>query len=73
MTILDGLGAARARILETVWYVGWHGSYEDLFEHINSIMSANDSLLVVEGKEAIWRNLLVADDALVEAWNENRR
>jgi len=69
---LEQLGATRARILETVWYVGWAGSRSDLFEAVNSLLSANDQLIVVQAVDATFRNLLVDKQALVEAWNTNR-
>jgi hypothetical protein len=69
---LAKLGAIRARILETVWYVGWSGSQQALFDEVNSLMSANDQLIVVKGVDASFRNLLVDKDSFITAWNANR-
>lgn len=69
---LEKLGVPRGRILETVWYVGHPGSLESLYEHVASILGSEDSLLVVEANEALWANLLVNQESLVSAWNENR-
>jgi hypothetical protein len=69
--LLESLGATRGRILETVWYVGWNGSCEALCNSLNSILSPNDQLIVVEGKEVWWRNLLITDDGLQESWTAN--
>lgn len=70
--VLEQLGAVRARVLETVWYVGWAGSRSDLYEAVNSLLSANDQLIVLEAVDATFRNLLVDNQALIEAWNVNR-
>ncbi len=69
--LLAGLGAARGRILETVWYVGWGGSCVDLFNHINTIMSANDRLVVWEAADMVWRNTLVTDASIRKEWAAN--
>lgn len=69
--VLSRLGAARGRILETVWYVGWDGSCEVLANSINGMLSANDRFIVVEAVDAHWRNLLVSDDSMVAEWQAN--
>jgi hypothetical protein len=69
--LLAGLGATRGRVLETVWYVGWSGSCQDLCEAVNAIMSPNDQLLVIEGTEMWFRNLLITDEGIQGAWAEN--
>lgn len=68
---LEKLGAARGRILETVWYVGWAGSCEDLAAVINALLSPNDSFIVAEAVAAQWRNLLVTDESLKAEWETN--
>jgi hypothetical protein len=69
---LRNLGAAVGRILETVWYVGYSGSRDDLFQHARSILSNNDLLFVAEAQEAIWNQLLVESQSLRTAWEANR-
>jgi hypothetical protein len=69
---LEKLGAARGRILETVWYVGYSGSLESLYSAVNSLMSANDQLFVTRCDEATWRNLLISDEWLLNAWKRYR-
>lgn len=69
---LEKLGAARGRVLETVWYVGWAGSCRDLFNHVNAILSPNDRLMVWEARNAVWRNILVSDESLNGEWRINR-
>lgn len=69
---LEKLGATRARILETVWYVGYPGLRSDLYAAINALLSQNDQLIVLESVDASFRNLLVNGDAFVAAWNANR-
>lgn len=58
--LLESLGATRGRVLETVWYVGWSGSCKDLCDAVDTILSPNDQLLVIEAKES-----------LQESWAEN--
>lgn len=70
--VLGKIGATRARILETVWYVGWAGGPADLFNAVNSVLSLNDRLIVVEAGEAVFRNLLVEDQAVSAAWQQYR-
>jgi hypothetical protein len=69
---LQKLGAARGRILETVWYVGYEGSLSDLYDHVASILSENDLLFVCEAGEAIWGKLLVATEGLQKSWEKYR-
>lgn len=69
---IEQLGEPYARILETVWYVGSSRTVSQIHDYVNSILSENDSLLVIEGDEASFRNLLIDDQALVQAWGRNR-
>lgn len=69
---IETAGWARARILETVWYIGTRDTHEKVYEHINSILSSNDQLIVIDAREAIFRNLLVSSQSLKEAWNKYR-
>jgi hypothetical protein len=62
----------RARVLETVWYIGYSGTLPALRDHIKSILGTEDLLLVVEAKEATSTRLLVDTDSLLEAWKANR-
>lgn len=70
--LLERLGATRARILETVWYVGWAGSRDALFDAVDSLLSRNDQVIVLEAVDATFRNLLVENAPFVAAWNANR-
>lgn len=65
-------GWSRGRVLETVWYIGTPESNADVYDHINSILSANDRLLVATCSDAYWRKLLITDDSLASAWNKHR-
>ena len=70
----EHMAAARwsyGRILETVWFVGTYQSTEQVFDHVNRILSKNDQLIVVQCAEAVWRNLLATDDELMAAWGAN--
>ena len=68
---LEKLGAARGRILETVWYVGYPGTKQDIVNHVKSILGKEDLLLVVQASSATWTKLLVSDEALIESWTAN--
>jgi hypothetical protein len=69
---MESAGCERGRILETVWYVGTQQALDEVFDHINEILSANDQLIVVRAEEAAWRDLLISDDSLQGAWRRNR-
>ncbi len=68
---LATLGVSRGRILETVWYVAYSGSTDQLFEHVNKILSGNDRLIVIAANNAVFRNLLIKNQSLSEAWMKN--
>ena len=71
--LLEKAGAARGRILETVWYVGWPGTTPgELLDYLKPLFSSNDLLLVVEARDAAWTKLLVSDESLQKAWSANR-
>ncbi len=69
---METAGWERGRILETVWYVGTRQSYTQVFDHVSTILSNNDQLIVVLAQEAQWRNLLISSDSLKDAWRRNR-
>lgn len=68
---MESAGWARGRILETVWYVGTPSSRKAVYDHINSILSTNDRIIVVDAGQATFRNLLLNDQSLVDAWAAN--
>jgi hypothetical protein len=73
-TMDEHMASARwsyGRILEAVWFVGTYQSTEQVFDHVNLILSKNDQLLVVRCDEAVWRNLVASDDELMAAWAAN--
>jgi hypothetical protein len=69
---MESAGWARGRILETVWWVGTDQSLQAVYNHVDAILSANDQVIVVLADEAAWRDLLINDDSLTEAWRNNR-
>lgn len=69
---LEKIGVARARVLETVWYVAYPGSLSSLHDHVKSILQKEDLLLVVEAKDATWTSLLVDTQSLKNTWSANR-
>lgn len=68
---MEGAGWARGRVLETGWYVGASVSLKAVYDHVNSILSANDRLLVIAASNAHFWNLLVSDASLQDSWSEN--
>jgi hypothetical protein len=67
---METAGWERGRVLETVWYVGTTDTRKEVFDHVNSILSKNDSIIVVKATDANFRNLLVGN--LADAWERNR-
>lgn len=70
---LSKLGAARGRILESVWYVGYSGTQKQLLDHIKTIVGKEDLLIVVKAESATWTKLLLDDKALISAWTDNMK
>src|SRR5262249_14547465 len=69
---LEKLGAARGRDLEPVRYDGGARTRDALHDAVNSILTSNDRIFVADANDAVFRNLLVQDQALINAWNANR-
>jgi len=69
---LESSGYAYGRVLETVWYIGTSSDIESVYNYIDQILSSNDRLLVVKATEAIWRNLLLNEESLQGAWQQNQ-
>ena len=68
---LEKIGAARGRILESVWYVGTPQTQAQLLDHIKLILGTEDLLLVVQATSATWTKLLVENEPLLAAWKAN--
>jgi hypothetical protein len=64
-------GWTRGRILETVWYVGTDQTETEVYQHINTILSEDDQLIVVCASSATFRDLLIDAESLEAAWEEN--
>lgn len=56
------------RILETVWYVRSGLSCEAVYNYMNSILSPNDRIIVVDAKDMWMRNLLLDIPSIQQAW-----
>lgn len=61
-------GYGRGRILETVWFVKANADLDTVFNYVNSILSPNDRLIVILAENAMFRNLLIPNKILVDAW-----
>lgn len=64
-------GWSRARILETVWYVGASDGTKAICNHVQAILSDNDSVIVARCDQAVFENLLVDDTDFLSAWTAN--
>jgi hypothetical protein len=58
------------RILETVWYIRSAWTLEQMYQHINAILSPNDRVAIVEAEDMCFRNLLVSVASLQGAWSQ---
>jgi len=56
------------RVLETVWYVHTLWNEAALYTYVNSILSVNDRVLVIEATDAMMRNLLVPNQSVQKLW-----
>jgi hypothetical protein len=69
---LEAIGATRGRVLETVWYVGGANfTVASLRDHVSTILSGNDLLLVVECSAAAWNGMLIDGGQISAAWDRN--
>lgn len=67
---LARLTAKRGRVLETVWWVEYHGTAVQLRDQVASILGKEDLLLVIEAASAAWTKLLVPGDAFKQAFEK---
>jgi hypothetical protein len=58
------------RILETVWWIEYSGTAEQLRDRISTILGKEDLLLVVQAASAAWTKLLVNSQSLLNAWSK---
>jgi len=57
-----------ARILETVWWVNYSGTLQQLLNELKASIGGEDLLLVIEAKDAGWTKLLIDGKPLIDAW-----
>lgn len=67
--LLSRIGASRARVLETVWWVDYSGTAAQLRDQMRTILQNEDGLLVCSCSAAAWKSLLVDGQSLAAAWN----
>ena len=67
---LARVGARRARILETVWWVDYSGSAVQLRDYLQTILRKEDRLLVLAVSAAAWQGLLVPDQSFKDAFEK---
>lgn len=63
------LGRCALRVLETVWYIRSAKTKDQMYDYVNSILSVNDSVLVIVASDITWRNLRVSDQSIQDCWN----
>ena len=68
---MEKAGWTRGRILETVWYVGTPQNLSEVASYVGSILSKNDRLVVVAAADMQFRNLLVNNEAMKQAFGAN--
>ncbi|WP_288942467.1 hypothetical protein [uncultured Roseovarius sp.] len=64
------VAAKYGRVLETVWWLDYSGTSVGLRDHLQSILGAEDLLLVIECKSAAWTKLLVDSQTFKDAFNK---
>jgi hypothetical protein len=65
---IAAFAAEYGRILETVWYIRSSATLQQVYDYMNSKLSLNDRIMVIEARNAHVRNLLVPTENLQEAW-----
>jgi len=68
---LQAVAGVYGRVLETVWYLSYGGTRQQLLAYVDKILSPNDRVLVVEAQGATWRNLLINDASLKSSMEAN--
>ena len=68
--LIPRLAAKSGRLLETVWWVDYSGTAPALRDRLQTILGAEDLLLVIECKSAAWTKLLVDSQAFKTAFNK---
>ena len=61
---LATLNTTVLRVLETVWYIQYPGTTNDIYQHARAILSPKDRLLVIAAQSPAWDNLLVSDSVM---------
>ena len=69
---METAGWTRGRILETVWYVGTEQSLQQVAGYVNSILSSNDGLIVVQATDFRHKNSLVDGGAVEQAFVDHQ-
>lgn len=69
---MEKVGWIRGRILETVWHVGTRATLDQVANHVGQLLSGNDSLVVVSCVGGRFKNLLIPDQKVIDAWNQNK-
>jgi hypothetical protein len=67
---LARIATRHGRILETVWWVEYPGTAEQLRNQISTILGKEDLLLVVQAVIASWTKLLVPDGTFKQAFEK---
>ena len=67
---LARVGAKRARVLETVWWVDYSGSVVQLRDYLQTILRKEDGLLVLAVSAAAWQSLLVNNESFKVAFEK---
>jgi hypothetical protein len=67
---LQKIAIRYGRILETVWWVEYAGTAEQLRNQISTILGQEDLLLVVEAVNAAWTKLLIPNSTFKQAFEK---
>lgn len=56
------------RVLETVWYVQYPGTADQLGEYVDRILADDERLLVIDASDCRMRNLMVPSMKIQNCW-----
>ena len=65
--LIRSISVRAGRVLETVWWVEYHGTVDQLRDRLLSIVRNEDRLFVCACRDAAWFNLLVGSGSLKQA------
>ena len=66
---IQSIGTDRWRVLESVWWIKYKGSLENLHAELKSTFGPKDRYLIINPYNCSHHRLIGGDDQFTDAWN----